>query len=390
MNRRTFIKVSSVPLLIPSLVNAQEPTNNKSVVWIQLSGGASHIETFNPIPDAPEEFRSVTGFIETNVPGIRYGGGFRKLSRFADKISVVNSFAHNSNGHGSGTHEVLTTAINRDSDIANVQSEPSHGSVVSRNKGAIRNGMPTYITIDQGIGIRGASWLGNQYNNFNGLAGVDELTVSLDRFNSRRELLNTFSGADHFQNQAYDMLLGNVRDAFRKEREPEHVKRKYNYANSSFGRNMLLARRLVENGAGFVMVDIGGWDNHDKILDTMNIPMEHLDNILPVFMEDLIQRGLDRDTLIVITGEFGRTPRINAGGGRDHWPQLSTLAFALGGLNHGQIIGRSNARAEVPVTRPITPADLRATVFRHLEVPLNITYNNNGRPIHLCTGTPIL
>jgi len=209
----------------------------------------------------------------------------------------------------------------------------------------------------------------------------------------RRSLLKTFdrmdraidrsglaSGLDSFETQAFDLLLSRAREVFDVDREEPRTRDLY--GSTPLGRQMLMARRLCEAGVGFVTIHYGGWDMHGQIAQSMRNLAPQLDHAVSAFVQDTHARGLDEDILLVITGEFGRTPRVNGSAGRDHWAPLSTLALAGGGLRMGQVVGESSARAEVPRTRPITPQDLMATVFRVLGLPPDLHYNDpTGRPV---------
>jgi hypothetical protein len=232
---------------------------------------------------------------------------------------------------------------------------------------------------------------GNARNNMN-------MQVALERLGERRDLMHAFDGVnreidrsglmqglDSFETQAFDLLMSRARETFDVTREDARVREMYGPGN--LGQQLLLARRLCEAGVGFVTLNFGGWDMHGNIADGMNRLGPMVDRAVSAFVSDLHDRGLENDILLVVTGEFGRTPRINGGAGRDHWAPLSTLALAGGGLKMGQTIGESNARAEVPKTTPITPQDLMATVFRVLGMPPSLHYNDpTGRPVPMIVG----
>jgi hypothetical protein len=193
------------------------------------------------------------------------------------------------------------------------------------------------------------------------------------------------AGLDSFETQAFDLLLSRAREVFDVSREEPRTLDLYGPSN--LGRQLLLARRLCEAGVGFVTLHFGGWDMHGQIAQGMRNLGPQVDHAVSAFVQDTHQRGLERDTLLVITGEFGRTPRINGGAGRDHWAPLSTLALAGGGLRMGQVVGESSSRAEVPRTTPITPQDLMATVFHVLGIPRDLHYNDpSGRPTPMING----
>jgi len=286
------------------------------------------------------------------------------------------------------------------------QVKPGMGAILARHRGANNptTGLPTYVRMG-GILGDGPAWLGSAYAPFDTTGNARnnmDLRIAMNRLGDRRSLLRSFdridrgmdrsglmSGLDSFERQAFELLQSRARETFDVSREDPRTRDLY--GNSSLGRQMLLARRLCESGVGFVTLHHGGWDMHGNIAQSMRTTAPMVDHAVAAFVQDVHQRGLERDILLVITGEFGRTPRINGGAGRDHWAPLSTLALAGGGLRMGQVVGESSSRAEVPRTTPITPQDLMATVFRVLGLPQNLHYNDQtGRPIPMVNnGRPI-
>jgi Protein of unknown function (DUF1501) len=404
--RRDFIKVGALGmggLLLPDLLRARAAastagagTRNTSVVWLWLGGGPTHVETFDPKMTAPAEFRSTTGAIRTSVPGVEIGATFPRMARVADKMAFVRSFAHNNSGHGGGTHWVMTGYDYPPADNGMGQIKPGLGAILARHRGPnnTRTGLPTYVRMG-GILGDGPSWLGSAYGPFDTAGNARNnmnLQVTLDRLNDRRGLLRNFDninrevdrtglmqGLDSFEVQAFDLLLSRAREVFDVSREEPRIHDMY--GSRGLGQQMLLARRLCEAGVGFVTLHYGGWDMHGDIKTSMERISPNVDQAVSAFVQDIHQRGLENDVLLVITGEFGRTPRVNQGAGRDHWAPLSTLALSGGGLRMGQAIGESTAKAETPKSRPITPQDLMATVFHCLGLPRDLHYNDNsGRP----------
>jgi uncharacterized protein (DUF1501 family) len=214
----------------------------------------------------------------------------------------------------------------------------------------------------------------------------------MDRLGDRRTLLRSFdsidrevdrtglmNGLDAFERQAFDLLQSKAREVFDISREDPRTLDLY--GSNRLSQQLLMARRLCESGVGFVTLQYGGWDMHGNIAQSMRQTAPALDHAVSAFVQDINQRGLADDILLVISGEFGRTPRVNGGAGRDHWAPLSTLALAGGGLKMGQVVGESNSRAEVPKSTPISPQDLMATVFHVLGMPQGLHYNDpTGRP----------
>lgn len=414
--RRDFLKAGALGmggLMLPDLLRARaaaseagRPTRNTSVVWLWLGGGPTHVETFDPKMTAPVEFRSTVGAVPTNVPGLELGGVFPKMARVADKMAFVRSFAHRNSGHSGGTHWVMTGYDYPPADSGMGQVKPSLGSIVSRHRGANNpsTGLPTYVRLN-GIYGDGPSWLGSAYSPFDTAGNARNnmnLQVPADRLSERRSLLRSFdnldrsidrsglmSGLDAFEMQAHELLMSRAREVFDVTREEPRTLDLY--GTGSLARQMLMARRLCEAGVGFVTLHFGGWDMHGQIAQGMRNLGPQVDQAVSAFVQDLNNRGMSDDVLLVITGEFGRTPRINGGAGRDHWAPLSTLALAGGGLRMGQAVGESNAKAEVPRTAPIGPQDLMATVFHVLGLPQDLHYNDpTGRPTPMINGGRVI
>jgi hypothetical protein len=410
--RRDFLKVGALGfggLVLSDLLRLRaaarqngQPTRNTSVVWLWLGGGPTHVETFDPKMSAPAEFRSCVGTVQTNVPGLEFGGVFERMARQADKLSIVRSFAHNNSGHGGGTHWVMTGYDFPPADNGQPPIKPGIGAVLSRFRGANnpRTGLPTYVRMN-GILGDGPAWLGPAYAPFDVSGNARNnmnLQVTLDRLRERRGLLREFDtinrqldrsgvmrGMDAFEAQAMDLVLSRAREVFDVSREdPRTLDR---YGNNPIGRQMLTARRLCEAGVGFVTIHHGGWDMHGQIAQELRRLVPPLDRAVAAFLEDTHSRGSNADILLVITGEFGRTPRINGSAGRDHWAPLTPLALAGGGLRMGQVVGESSSRVEVPRTTPVRPLDLMATVFHVLGIPQQLQYTDPaGRPTSMIDG----
>jgi len=407
-SRRDFLAVGAVPALgltLPGLLagranSGETPfsSSKTSVVWLWLNGGPSHIETFDPKPDAPREYRSVTGSVATTLPGVALGGTFEQLATRMDRLAVVRSFAHQNSGHGGGTHWVMTGYDNRQSDAGGKPTRPSLGSIVARLRGANdpETGMPTYVR--QGsIGADGPAYLGASCAPFDPQGPARRnlsVTIKQDRLDDRRSLLSQLDrfqrnadatgmmeGLDAYEQQAFNLVLGSAPAAFDLSKEDKGVVESY---GKDLGQQMLVARRLCEAGCGFVTVSFGGWDMHNGIEKGFERRGAMVDRAVAAFLDDVAARGLSERILLVITGEFGRTPRVNRNAGRDHWAPLSTLALAGGGLRMGQVVGESSAKAETPRASVVTPQDLAATVLQVLGISpaLQVT-NFAGRPVTL-------
>jgi hypothetical protein len=413
--RRDFLRVGALgagALGLPELLRARaaaastgQPTKSTSVIWLWLGGGPTHVETFDPKMTAPKEYRSTTGEVTTTLPGVTFGGTFPKMAQVADKLAVVRSFAHTNSGHGGGTHWLMTGYNNRLIDNGGLPSRPSIGSIVSRVRGSNHptSGMPTYVRLG-GIGSDGPAFLGAANSPFDpGGQARKNMTLTIDekRLGGRRSLLSgldninrkvdrsgLMEGLDAFEQQAFSLVLSRSQQAFDLKYEDPRAVLRY---GGGLGQQLLRARRLCEAGCGFVTVSYGGWDMHGKIADAMNKRAPQLDHAVNALIDDVYQRGLQQNILLVISGEFGRTPKVNKNAGRDHWAPLTTLALSGGGLKMGQVVGESAAKVDVPKTTPIRPQDLMATVFHVLGLDRHIQFvNQAGRPVYMIEhGKPI-
>ena len=414
-SRRDFLRVGALgmgSLTLSDMLRSRaqaattgQSVKDKSVVWLWLGGGPTHVETFDPKMTAPAEYRSVTGEVKTNLPGVTLGGNFQKMAAVADKMAFVRSFAHTNSGHSGGTHYVMTGYDNRLADNGGVADRPGVGSVVARVRGTNHpeTGIPTYIRLG-GIYADGPAFLGTAFAPFDPAGEARRnmaLAVQEPRLDSRRQLLKGIDnlrreadrsglvkGLDSFDEQAFNIILSRSPQAFDLKYEDPRVVDRY---GKGLGQQMLQARRLCEAGCGFVTVSFGGWDMHSTIKASMDNLGPQVDQAVAAFVEDLALRGMSDDVLLVVSGEFGRTPKINGSGGRDHWAPLSTLALAGGGLKMGQVIGESAEKVDVPKTTAITPQDLMATVFHVLGIDRRIQFTNQaGRPTYMVeNGKPI-
>ena len=414
IRRRNFLEIGSLGVagltlssLLASRAKAAAVTPSQketSVVWLWLNGGPTHIETFDPKMTAPAEYRSVTGEVKTTLPGITLGGNFERLATQTDKLAFVRSFRVPSSSHNVGCFWVNTGHAPR--------NRPSLGSITSRVRGPnhTRTGMPTYVQMgrigfnDDAPRIPGPAWLGKSYAPFTPSGPARDnmklatkvsqledrklLLASLDQLRRETDAHGVIDGIDGFNQQALNLILGKAPQAFDLAKEDPAVVARY---GGGLGASMLTARRLCEAGCGFVAVSLQGWDMHGNVKGGMNSRGPQVDRAVSAFVEDIYQRGLDQNILLVISGEFGRTPRINKNAGRDHWGPLSTLALSGGGLQVGQVVGASSAKAEVPQTGLVTPQDLMATVFHVLGIAPETSFQDpSGRPIPMLDdGQPI-
>lgn len=396
MNRRTFVQALGGLAVLPAVNGLADPVvkNNKKVIQIFLDGGASHIETFQPIPDANVDYRSITGSIKTNVSGIDIASPWNEIAKRANNFTFVHGLSHSDADHSRAKCYMQTGALPSNQGDA---QKPSIGSVISKELGpSAINGLPLYVRNGR-TEFDGAAWLGAMYNPFdaNGDAKKNFMPVAeaqrlaergmvleaLDRFNKNHQRVKDL---DSLKKQAFDIILGECRNAFAIEREPQNIRDKY---GKGLGENFLLARRLLQFGAKFVQINHGGWDMHSNIRDGILNRVPDLDYAIGTLIDDLKSNGMLDDTLIIIDAEFGRTPKINKDMGRDHYPKVSPLAFAGGGYNHGRIIGETDKNATEVISGLVKPQDIVYTVLKHFGIPTNIQYNNhNGRPIYVVEG----
>ncbi|MEX0716064.1 MAG: DUF1501 domain-containing protein [Planctomycetaceae bacterium] len=430
VSRRDFIRAGAMGIgawTLPGLLRTRaavaasgKNVRPRSVVLLFLAGGPSQFETFDPKPLASSEERTMTGTISTTVPGLHFGSYFEKTARFAHKLAVVRSFQAPYAIHRESVIEVLSGGTTVLPILKNVPRQgASLGSIIARLKGASdpRTGMPNHALLmnpelrerfitDFIVPVRLGSEsgpLGSAYAPFepggdsialrnmtlNMSAGQWEdrrdLLRSLDRFRRRVDTQDSLAGQDEFTQQAFHVLQGGAASALDLSHEDPETVRKYdtsgyivhsrqkpgNSSPSTLGRQLLLARRLAEAGCGFVTVMSSGWDHHSNevnydILGGMRNLAPPLDHALAAFLADVESRGLENDILLVVTGEMGRTPKINKDGGRDHWANLSPLLLAGGGLNVGGAIGRSTSNGGEPATTPHRCGHLAATILHAL------------------------
>ena len=396
LSRRRFLLSSTSLGLSASLNNISfslEPaaaTTNHSIIYLFLSGGPTHIETFNPIPNAPSERRSVVGDIRTKTPGIAIGGLWEKLSTVSDKFCIVNSFHHSDPNHESAVHWMMTGERN----IPNApQKWPSFGSVVVGEYGTnIDSGLPTYVKLNP-IQHDGASVMGHKYMGYSASAeGVKDLMLKeRNRFDNRMHILKNLDNSPVFKNndtmtknwielrdQAVNVLLGSANEAFLVEKDPEYD----TYKKDQLGKDLLTAIRLVERGVKFVTINYGGWDMHQNIVQGLNKLIPPLDNYLSRYFASAQNRNINTSNMLVMTGDFGRTPKINKDSGRDHWPHLVPLFFASDQYEMGRVIGKSDLNGERPDDSAFEPEDLKWTILNHMGIDKNKGWHSiEGRPM---------
>ncbi|MCY2986018.1 MAG: DUF1501 domain-containing protein [Planctomycetota bacterium] len=452
-SRRNMVKASlagfaglSLPCLMASraqaISNGISSPRAKSIILLWMTGGPSHIDTWDPKPDRPFNNRGPFGVIKTKLPGVHFCEHLPKQAAMLDKFTIIRSVDAKFSNHEPNT--VFQTGnldaeprTNREASLY-----PSIASVVAKHHGTNQASMPPYVGFYRSPShIASGGYLGQQYDPFRGnlaaklpiydLVGTDtgkksnaemfQLSKGLDfnRLNDRRNLLKDLDrirrdidnsgamiAADTFQQQAVDLLVGTkARDAFDLTLEPAEVRERY--GSHLWCQQALLARRLVESGVAFVTIDLsyhtasGTWDNHGDNIPPYGGISKGLKPLLPLFdhlittlVGDLEERGRLEDVMVIAMGEFGRTPMMGtqeSTDGRDHWPNVMSMALAGGGLRHGQVIGATEKDGGAIKERPVTPGDLAATIYRYFDVPLTTQYvDHRGRPRNVVDqGTPI-
>lgn len=381
----------------------------KSVIHIFLPGGMAHQESFDPKPYAPPEYRGPLGAINTNVDGIQIGELWKNTAQVADKLLFVRAMTHGEAAHERGTHNMFTGY--RPSPALQY---PCFGSVISHEFGS-RNNLPPYICVpNMPNEFAGSGYLSSAYGPFslggdpaNGNFKVRDLALpgSIDenRFARRRSLLDTvdshfkaleksdsLDAMDTFYQDAYKLISSpQAREAFALEKEP--AKLRDEYGRNDAGQRLLMSRRLVEAGVRFVSVTYGGWDHHDNVKGQMEGQVPKFDQAFARLIRDLSERGLLDSTMVMVTSEFGRTPKINNTGGRDHWPKVFSVVMAGGGLKRGMVYGSSDALAAEPENDPMTVENLATTVYNQLGINADKELMApGGRPIEIVDGGKVV
>lgn len=396
MERRDFLAGLGAIALTPtiSVANAVKQ-KEKSCIFIFLSGGIAATEFINPIPNAPIEFRSTRGHVQAKGNYL-LGGDFKKLASVGDYLTVVRNFHHRDANHASATHWTMTGEPGFQSTN---QKWPSHGSLISYTKGPldIQEGIPNYvrtrpIQYDESAFL-GATHIGMTADD-NGVGNLFP-RVPENRFDRRNHIMRMISEASKLddpvskgwydlKNQAVDIIKGKAGAAFDLSKESPENLAMYNAKGSTFGKDLLLTRRLVQAGVKFITVNNGGWDMHNNISDGFERKATELDTYLFVLLNDLYRHDLLDSTLVVVTSEFSRTPKVNANAGRDHWSSLNSLIFAGGGFNHGKVVGKTDSKATVVDGESYSPKDLSWTIGEYFGIKKNlIITDHSGRPRHM-------
>jgi len=429
VSRRDFLRVGglamlglSLPTLLAAEAQAEAKRQGKSCLMLWMMGGPSHLETFDPKPDAPTAIKGPWGAIDTNVPGIRFSEHLPKLARMADKLCLVRSVHHPMSQHNSAAYQMMTGfRLRVDTTLihAGIQDFPGFQAVTA----ALKPGDPhlpswvwlpewtrdgPYHTPGQTGGFLGKAndpihLLADPNSpNFNPpsltplpqLAGRLErrraLMQRVDSFQRNAEVLAQAQGINRIYDKAFDLVTSEAtKRAFAIRQESETVRNAY--GRNRFGQSALLGRRLIEAGVRCVTVthggSIGNWDTHKQHIQNAPARLALLDHVFSTLLKDLEDRGLLEDTLVFWSGEFGRTPKINANAGRDHWPKCFTVAMAGGGLKGGYVHGGSDGTGASPDSDPVTPPELHATVLEALGVPhTTMVRDGLNRPLNVVHG----
>jgi hypothetical protein len=419
----------SLAHLLRNEASAAANARTNSVIILWMRGGPSHIDMWDPKPEAPVEYRGEFGTIPTSVPGIFLSDMLPRCAQIMSRWSIVRSLNHHDAGHSTGDQICFTgynSGPNPDENI-----HPSCGSIVAEQLSHLNRELPAYVMIPRLLPGANAAYLGVANKPFETLADPAQAGpfkvpnfeladgLSVDRLADRQRLLNGFDrlqrevdsrgqivASDRFQQQAWDILTSPAaRAAFDLDAEPQALREQYGFmpafdpgaANRcgapAWSQRILLARRLVEAGVRLVTVDLRWWDTHVKGFDSLRRGfLPRFDQAYSALIEDLDERGLLETTLVVAWGEFGRTPRVNNDAGRDHYPNVFSAALAGGPVQGGRVVGESDSKGAFPLSNPKPPQDVLATIYRHLGVDTTRQYvNSAGRPISVLPfGTPLM
>ena len=421
INRRSFLRVGSLAvggLTLPGLLRLRAEgvarSSRRAVIQIWQAGGPSHIDMYDLKPNAPTEVRGEFKPIATSVTGIRIGEHLPRQAAIMDRLAILRSAYHTNAGHGMGSQWMLTGY--QPTIEVNDNIYPSTGSVVAKMRGPNEPGLPAYVNLPRVLSLGKAAYLGAACNPFAPDSDPNQDSfqvrnlklsgrVDASRLESRKDLLKDLdaihrdldtagdmAGLDTFYRDAMEMVANRkALHAFDIAREPAALRERY--GRNDLGQCCLLARRLVEAGVTFVTIQAGGgWDTHgDNFKQLKDKLLPNYDRALTALVSDLHDRGLQDEVLVMAMGEFGRTPRINSGAGRDHWPGAMSILYAGGGLKMGQVIGSTNALAEYPTSKPATPGCVLSTMYHALGIDHHHIFHDQAqRPLPILNeGEPI-
>jgi uncharacterized protein (DUF1501 family) len=422
--RRDFLRLGVAGVLgcglsLPRLLAAETAkSRDVSLIYLYLHGGLSTIDTWDPKPDAPAEFRGDFKTIPTSVPGVQFGEHTPKLARMLDRYALIRSFRHHNSDHGPADHYMFTgyfpqAGFNPGQKPNN--QKPSFGSIAARKLGP-KGSVPPYVCLPKMHPSCGPAYLGavaapfviDADPNAPDFAVPDVVpppALDAERLDDRRRLLaevdrfrqaaetkaNRHAGTVNvFQQKAFDLMTSaEAKRAFDIHAESDRLRDEY--GRNSLGQSCLMARRLVEAGVRCVTIDHSNWDTHDDNFNTLKRQLPWLDAGVSTLFRDLADHGLLERTLVIVTGEFGRTPRVNKNAGRDHWGPAFTVVLGGGGVQGGRVLGKSDARAEKPAADPYGPEDLAATLCRLLGInPEEEFHTPDGRPVKIVNNGRVI
>lgn len=400
ISRRNFLKIGAfgAGLTLAEMLRlraaAGTGSSTKAAIMIYLPGGPSHLDMYDLKPDAPKEFRGEFKPIATNVPGVQICELFPRQARMWDKLACVRSIVAANEHSDSAVMTGYPERVNR------TAHHPSLGAVVSRLRQNGANDVPPFVSLRGmsrygtdpgylGVAHRPFTPDGPGFRNLRLANGIDasrmedrkSLLAHFDEVRRDIDATGTMTGIDSFTSQAFDMIAsGTVRKALDLNQEEPRSRDRYKGIEQ-----FLKARRLIEAGVGCVTLSIGGWDTHGSNFKTLRRQLPQVDRGIANLIQDLHDRGMEKDVVTVMWGEFGRTPKINGNdGGRDHWPQVMSALVAGGGLKMGQAVGSTSARAEHPKDHPVTESQVLATIYHALGIDPSRTFPNGaGRPMYI-------
>jgi len=419
VSRRDFLRVGALSVLglaLPDFLRLQAEAaaggthaargypRAEGCILIWLAGGPSHLDTFDPKPEGPADVRGTFKAIPTSVAGIQLCEHLPLSAKVMDKFSIIRSVTSSIGAHEQASQYMLTGY----KPLPTLEY-PSYGAVVAKELG-VRNDLPPYLAIPDVARAGQAGFIGNAYNafavgdpgrpgfrvqNINLPRGVDQERLVkrrafVERANHRFEAQlpdDSVHSVDSFYERAYDLVTSpQAKKAF--DLEQEESKTREAYGARTLGQGCLLARRLVEGGARFITISRGGWDTHAQNFERLEKQLlPEFDQAYSALLADLAQRGMLEKTLVLVMGEFGRTPRVNPRGGRDHWPRARFVCMAGGGVRGGQVVGKTDASGGEPVERPVTVEEIAATLYACLGIDTQKTYRTpTGRPIRIAAS----
>ncbi|HEV7222138.1 MAG TPA: DUF1501 domain-containing protein [Pirellulales bacterium] len=420
LSRRSFLQIGGLAaggLSLPRLLQAEETAgawrSHKAVIMVYLTGGLAHQDSFDLKPEAPDEVRGEFKPIDTRLPGVQICELLPKLAGMMDKLAVVRSVVGLRDEHSS-----FQNLTGYPMDVAKREGRPNFGSVVARLQGSGEDAVPPFVDLFPVMQHRpynspGPGMLGNAYGGVTAhgedVANMKLREISSDQLANRRRLLDGFDRfrrdvdslevdkLDTAYRRAFDVLTSSkLLEAMNLDREDAAVRERYGHGSPKhqgdgaplFNDHLLVARRLVEAGARCVTVGYGFWDTHGNNFGHLKKNLPQFDQGISALVEDIHQRGLDRDVSVVVWGEFGRTPKINKDAGRDHWAPVNSALLAGGGLRTGQVIGSTDKLGAYAAGRPVHYLDVLATVYHQLGIdPHSFVKDRFERPVPLLPST---